>query len=192
MNRYIDSLEVVLNYLNQREQDLAEERTRLIKQLARLEVEYNHNLGRIDKLWEAGEINAQLDTLFPSWKGQFWAATRSDGIHGIIVPRMFGAEVAEIKTEFDKNEDKMEIKEKEIANYQETMGVKDEKIETIAQQRDSIKTTYDDLMGEYKDLNDKYNKEVKSRWFKLIPGNALSAGVGLGAGYFIGKAVGKD
>jgi hypothetical protein len=196
MNRYVDSLKTVLNFLKERETRLALERDEYRAQLVLLEYKYKENLKRIDGLWEVTEINRELNDAFPHWKDQFWQAKRPDGIHGIIVPQFFGAEVLEIKNEYDKSSEKLAIKDKEIENFEETLVVKDEKISVIKSQRDSIKTTYDNLSDEYETLHTKYNKEVKSGWFKINPGNVVSAGVGvglgLGAGYLIWNSSGGN
>ena len=190
MIRYVDSLEVVLNILKERDEVLVNEREEYMTQLAVLEYKHQQVLAKIDTLWEFSEVNNELDSAFPEWKGQFWEASRPDGVHSIIVPRFFGADVAEIKREYDKSKEEIAFKDSLIDNFEESLNNKDDQIKTVTTQRDSIKTTYKNLFSEYGVLNDKYIKEVKAGWFKFSLGNALYAGGGLGLGYFIGKEVG--
>jgi hypothetical protein len=187
MNRYVDSLEVVLSFLQQRDSVLTREREQFMVQLAVLEYKHQQALARIDTLWEFSEVNEELDRVFPQWKGQFMEARRPDGVHSIIVPRFFGAYVSEIKTELDNSDQKMAVKDSLIGNYKESLVNKDTQVNTVVAQRDSIETTYTDLLSEYQVLDQKYRKEVKSHWFKFSLGNAVYAGVGFGAGYLIGR-----
>ena len=187
MNRYVDSLEVVLSFLQQRDSVLTREREDFMVQLAVLEYKHQRALARIDTLWEFSEVNEELDRVFPQWRGQFMEARRPDGVHSIIVPRFFGAYVSEIKTELDNSDQKMAVKDSLIDNYKESLVNKDNQVNTVVAQRDSIETTYTDLLSEYKVLDQKYRKEVKSHWFKFSLGNAVYAGVGFGAGYLIGR-----
>ncbi|MCK6620853.1 MAG: hypothetical protein HUU32_10475 [Calditrichaceae bacterium] len=190
MRRYVDSLDNALAQIREREQQLAEEREALQQRLARLQQEYQRVKERIDQLWEAKGVIGELDQAFPHWAGQFWEAQRADGVHGIIAPRLFGAEVAEIKADLDKSEREIGIKDSVITNLDSTVALKNEEVKVLEMKADSIMSTYNNLFAEYQELDKKYRKEVASKWFKFTPGNILSFGVGAGAGYLIGKSAG--
>ncbi|MDZ7269274.1 MAG: hypothetical protein ONB48_16990 [candidate division KSB1 bacterium] len=187
LQRYADSLDAVIADSRRREAELAAAREELARQLANLEKEYRRALARLDKLWTATEVNHELDRAFPHWAGQFWEATRPDGVHALLAPRFFGAEVAEIKTELDKRQREVALKDSTITNWQQTAAEKDVQIQALTLKADSLRSTYDNLMAEYLELDKKYRKEVVSHWFKFTPGNALSAAVGFGAGYLVGR-----
>lgn len=190
MRRYVDSLDNALAEIRERELRLAGEREELQQRLARLQQEYQRVKNRIDQLWEAKGVISELDQAFPHWAGQFWEAQRPDGVHGIIAPRFFGAEVAEIKADLDKSEREISIKDSVITNLDSTVALKNEEVRILEMKADSIMSTYNNLFAEYQELDKKYRKEVVSKWFKFTPGNVLSFGIGAGAGYFVGKSAG--
>jgi len=189
MRAYVDSLDQVLLQLKAEEESLASERERLSKRLAELQKKYNETIAQIDTLWTASGIIGELDAAFPHWKGQFWAAIRGDGVHGLIAPQFFGAEVVEIKAELDHNSQQLIIKDSTIANLDSTILIKDHRIEALTLKADSLKTTYEDVWSEYKILDQKYTDLLKRKWFTLHldPGNIISAGAGFGAGYAVGR-----
>ena len=192
MNHYVDSLKSVINFLKEKETELASEREVYRLKLVALEQEFKKRLGSIDKLWEQKDFEKELNMAFPQWNNQFWEAMRSDSVHGIIVPRLFAGEVLEIKTELDNREGELVIKDSLIGNYRETIGFKDQEIDNITLQRDTVQTNYNNLYNEYGLLEKKYQKEVTSGWFKITPGNLISAGLGLGAGYAIGRSAAEN
>lgn len=189
MRAYVDSLDQVLLELKLEEQRLASERERLSKRLAELQKKYNETIAKIDTLWSASGIINELDAAFPHWRGQFWAAVRGDGIHGLIAPQFFGAEVVEIKAELDHNSQQLVIKDSTIANLDSTIFIKDRRIEALTLKADSLKSTYENVWSEYQVLDKKYTDLLKRKWFTLHldPGNLISAGVGFGAGYAVGR-----
>lgn len=187
VQRFADSLDTVIAGLNERERELVAERQKLENQLKNLRRQYQETLGRLDRLWTADQVNHELDQAFPHWAGQFWEATRSDGVHALIAPRFFGAEVAEIKAEVDKSRKEIALQDSTIKSFGESMLGKDQVIKLLNLKADSLRSTYDNLFAEYQALDKKYRKEVKSHWFKFTPGNVLSAGAGFGAGYVVGK-----
>jgi len=187
VKHYADSLDALIIKLGQREQLLAAEREELQRRLAQVQREYNKIRARLDKLWSAESVNHELDQAFPHWAGQFWEATRSDGVHALIAPRLFGAEVAEVKAEVDKSRKEIALQDSTIKSFGQSMQGKDQVIKLLNLKADSLRSTYDDLFAEYQELDKKYRKEVKSHWFKFTPGNILSAGAGFGAGYVVGK-----
>ncbi len=188
VKHYADSLDALIVTLGQREQLLAAEREELQRRLAQVQREYNRIRARLDKLWSAESVNHELDQAFPHWAGQFWEATRSDGVHALIAPRLFGAEVAEVKAEVDKSRKEIALQDSTIKSFGESMQGKDQVIKLLNLKADSLRSTYDNLFAEYQALDKKYRKEVKSHWFKFTPGNILSAGAGFGAGYLVGNA----
>lgn len=187
VKHYADSLDALIVTLGQREQLLAAEREELQRKLAQVQQEYQKVRARLDKLWSAESVNHELDQAFPHWAGQFWEATRADGVHALMAPRFFGAEVAEIKAEVDKSRKEIALQDSTIRSFGESMQGKDQVIKLLNLKADSLRSTYDNLFAEYQALDKKYRKEVKSHWFKFTPGNVLSAGVGFGAGYVVGK-----
>lgn len=187
MRRYVDSIDVVLNEVRAREALLAAEREEIQRKLENLQREHAKTLARLDKLWEAKEVTGELDRAFPHWAGQFWDAQRSDGVHGLLAPRFFGAEVAEIKAENDKRGREIVLKDSTIASYNSSMALKDEEVRLLTMKADSIRTTYDNLWNEYQVLDKKYRKEVASRWFKVTVGGVAGAAAGFGLGYMVGK-----
>ncbi len=189
MRAYVDSLDQLMLQLKAEEERLAKERERLSKKMAELQKKYNETVAKIDTLWTASGIINELDTAFPHWRGQFWSAIRGDGIHGLIVPQFFGAEVVEIKAELDYKNEEMVVKDSTIANLDSTIFVKDRRIEALTLKADSLKSTYENVWSEYKILDKKYTDLLKRKWFTLHldPGNILSAGVGFGAGYAVGR-----
>jgi len=189
MRAYVDSLDQVLLALKLEEQRLASEREQLSKKLAELQQKYNKTIAKIDTLWTASGIISELDAAFPHWKGQFWAAIRGDGIHGLIAPQFFGAEVVEIKAELDHNSQQLIIKDSTIANLDSAILLKDHRIEALALKADSLKSSYEEVWDEYQILDKKYTDLLKKKWFTLHlgPGNIISAGIGFGAGYAVGK-----
>lgn len=189
MRRYVDSLDQVLLGLKIEEQRLLTERERLARRLAELQKKYNETVAKIDTLWSATSIIRELDAAFPHWRGQFWAAVRNDGIHGIIAPQFFGAEVLEIKAELDHKTQQLMLKDSTIAVLDSTLIIKNKRIELLALKADSIMTTYENLWREYKVLDKKYTDLLKRKWFTLHLGlgNLVSAGVGFGAGYLVGS-----
>ena len=189
MRAYVDSLDQVLLKLKEEEETLAKERERLAEKLAELQKEYNETIAKIDTLWTAKAIISELDNAFPHWKGQFWAAVRGDGIHGLIAPQFFGAEVVEMKANLNHCTQQITIKDSTIANLDNTIFIKDNRIEALTLKSDSLKSTYENLWGEYKILDKKYTDLLKRKWFTLHldPGNIISAGVGFGAGYLVGN-----
>jgi predicted nuclease with TOPRIM domain len=188
MRHYADSLDALIATLGEREKQLVAEREELQKKLEQVRREYQKTLARLDKLWTAEEVNHELDQVFPHWAGQFWEATRSDGVHGLIAPRLWGAEVAEIKAELDKRQKEGTLQDSTILSFEKSMKLKDETITLLTLKADSLKSTYDNLFAEYQELDQKYRKEVKSHWFKFSLGNAVYAGVGLGVGFLVGNA----
>jgi len=189
MRVYVDSLDQALLKLKEEEERLAREKERLSKRLADLQKKYNETIAKIDTLWAASAIISELDGAFPHWKGQFWAAIRGDGIHGLIAPQLFGAEVVEIKTDLDNSIQQLSIKDRTIANRDSTILIKDHRIEALTLKADSLRFTYENLWSEYQILDKKYTDLLKRKWFTLhlSPGNIISAGVGFGAGYAVGK-----
>jgi len=189
MRVYVDSLDQALLKLKEEEERLAREKERLSKRLADLQKKYDETIAKIDTLWAASAIISELDGAFPHWKGQFWAAIRGDGIHGLIAPQLFGAEVVEIKTDLDNSIQQLSIKDRTIANRDSTILIKDHRIEALTLKADSLRFTYENLWSEYQILDKKYTDLLKRKWFTLhlSPGNIISAGVGFGAGYAVGK-----
>ena len=189
MRAYVDSLDLVLLELKLEEQRLATERERLSIRLEELQKKYNETIAKIDTLWTASGIINELDAAFPHWRGQFWAAIRGDGIHGLIAPQFFGAEVVEIKADLDNRIEQLIIKDSTIANLDSTIFIKDHRIEALTLKADSLKSTYENVWSEYKILDQKYTDLLKRKWFTLHlgPGSIISAGVGFGAGYAVGK-----
>lgn len=189
MRAYVDSLDVVISELREREARLAEERDQLQDRLARLQIQYDRAMARIDTLWEASSVVEELDRAFPHWKGQFREAMRADGIHGLIAPRFFGAEVVEIKTKLDKSQKELYLKDSTITNLNNTLAVKDSIEQALSLKSDSLQSSYNNLWGEYQVLDTKYRDVLKRKWFTLHLGmdNIVSAGIGLAAGYGIGK-----
>lgn len=187
MRRYVDSIDVVLNEVRAREALLAAEREEIQRKLENLQREHAKTLARLDKLWEAKEVTGELDSAFPHWAGQFWDAQRSDGVHGLLAPRFFGAEVAEVKAENDKRGREIALKDSTIASFNSSMTLKDEEVRLLTMKADSIRTTYDNLWNEYQALDKKYRKEVASRWFKVTVGGVAGAAAGFGLGYMVGK-----
>ncbi|NUM73497.1 hypothetical protein HUU40_03955 [candidate division KSB1 bacterium] len=187
MRRYVDSLDVVLNDVRAREALLAAEREEIQHKLENLQREHAKTLARLDKLWEAKEVTGELDNAFPHWAGQFWDVQRSDGVHGLLAPRFFGAEVAEIKAENDKRGSEIALKDSTIASFNSSMTLKDDEVRLLTMKADSIRSTYDNLWNEYQALDKKYRKEVASRWFKVTVGGVAGAAAGFGVGYLVGK-----
>ncbi|MFH1943933.1 MAG: hypothetical protein ABIL68_17660 [bacterium] len=185
MRAYVDSLDGVLLKLREEERRLEEERTGLQDRLRRLQSEYDRTMARIDTLWEAGSILTELGAAFPHWKGQFWEATRADGIHGLIAPRFFGAEVVEMKSKLDESLETISIKDSTIASMDHSLRIKDESVCVLTFKADSLKSTYENLWGEYGVLDKKYRDLLKKKWFtlRLSPANLLTTGAGLAAGY---------
>ena len=142
LNRYIDSLEVALSFLTEREVKLTEERDNFIRELAVINLKYDEAFARIDRLWEATDINRTLGNAFPHWKDQFYEARRADGVHAIIVPQMFGPEVLEINSELGRSEDALKNKDQQIVNLEDRVNVKDQKIDIVRLQRDSTIAEY--------------------------------------------------
>jgi predicted transcriptional regulator len=188
MRAYMDSLDQVLLELKAEEERLASERERLSKRLAELQKKYSETIAKIDTLWTASGIINELEAAFPHWKGQFWAAIRGDGVHGLIAPQFFGAEVVEIKADLDNRIQQLVIKDSTIANLDSTIFIKDRRIEALTLKADSLKASYENVWSEYKILDKKYTDLLKRKWFTLHldPGNIISAGVGFGAGYAVG------
>lgn len=191
MHIYVDSLDLEILALQREEQRLANEREQLKLQLDALRTKYNQTMARIDTLWAASSVITELDNAFPHWQGQFWAATRADGIHGLIAPRFFGAEVVEIKDSLALKTAELSIKDSKIRNLEELSSIKDKKFELCTMKADSILTTYNHLLAEYKVLDDRYTELLKRKWFTLhlSPGNIVAAGAGLAAGYAIHGAI---
>ena len=189
LRAYSDSLDNENAKLRQIEAQLAEERDRLTNKLKRLEYEHKKVLARLDTMWEAKSVQTELDAAFPEWKGQFWEAQRSDGIHGLIVPRFFGAQAAEVKNKFDKSEKELAAKDRIISNYDSALTVKDSRINNLTLKADSLRSQYDKVFAEYGILDEKYTDLLKRKWFTLHlgPGNIISAGTGFGIGYLVGK-----
>ncbi|MFQ5823582.1 MAG: hypothetical protein ACE5JB_05960 [bacterium] len=189
MRVYVDSLDFVLLDLQQKEEHLAAEREQLKKKLNQLQIKYNKTMVRLDTLWEAGSVINELDQAYPHWKGQFWEAKRADGIHGLIAPRLFGADAAETKTKLDNSLKKITLKDSTIAVLDSSLAIKNEEAKALILKADSLQSTYNNLWGEYQVLDEKYKKLLKRKWFTLhlSPGNILTTGVGFAAGYAIGK-----
>ncbi|MGH7453969.1 MAG: hypothetical protein ACRENG_21640 [bacterium] len=189
MRAYVDSLDVVFAELQQEEQKWLAERERLQKELDKLQIKYNKILARLDTLWTAGSVIHELDKAFPHWKGQIREATREDGVHALIAPRFFGADVAETKARFDKSVEELSLKDSTIAVLDSTLAIKNAEVQTLLFKADTLQKSYDRVWEEYKILDEKYRKLLVRKWFTLHlgPGNILSAGVGATAGYLIGK-----
>jgi chromosome segregation ATPase len=187
MKHYADSLDAMIATLGERQQLLVAEREELQRKLEIVQREYRQTRARLDKMWTAGEINHELDQAFPEWAGQFWEAQRSDGVHAIIAPRLWGAQVAEVIADMKKSEQEGDIRERSLATFEESTQLQDSTIKLLTMKADSLRGAYDNLWAEYQELDKKYRKEVKSHWFKFTPGNILSAGAGFGAGYLVGK-----
>jgi len=188
VKKYSDSLDAVVANLGERQQQLVAEREELQKKLEIVQREYQKTRARLDKMWTAGEINHELDQAFPEWAGQFWDAKRSDGVHAIIAPRLWGAQVAEMKAEIDARQEEGELQTRSLSSFEESTQIQDSTITLLTLKADSLRSAYDNLFVEYQELDKKYRKEVKSHWFKFTPGNMLSAGAGFGAGYLVGSA----
>lgn len=187
MRRYVDSIDVVLADVRAREALLAAERDEIQGKLENLRREHAITMARLDKVWEAKEVTNELDGAFPHWAGQFWEAQRSDGVHALLAPRFFGAEVAEIKAENDKRGREIVLKDSTITSFNNSMVLKDDEVRLLTMKADSIRSTYENLWGEYQVLDKKYRKEVASRWFKVTVGGVAGAAAGFGLGYLVGK-----
>jgi DNA repair exonuclease SbcCD ATPase subunit len=189
MRAYVDSLDGAFAELQREEQRLIAKRDSLEKALAKIEAQYAKVLARLDTVWTAGAVINELDSAFPHWKGQIREATREDGVHALIVPRFFGADVAETKIKLDKSEEKMAIKDSTIAVLDSALAIKNAEVQTLVLKADTLQKSYDRVWGEYKVLDEKYRKLLVRKWFTLHlgPGNILSAGIGATAGYLIGK-----
>jgi predicted nuclease with TOPRIM domain len=189
MRAYVDSLNQVLARLEQEEQRLVIERGRLRNELDELQNRYGRIRARLDTLWQAGSVIAELDEAFPHWRGQIREATRSDGVHALIAPRFFGADVAETKAKLDKSLQEIQIKDSTIANLDSTLSIKNEEVKVLTFKADSLQKTYDHLWTEYQALDENYQKLLKQKWFTLrfSPGNILSFVGGGAVGYVIGK-----
>ena len=193
MRAFVDSLNTVLAGLREQERQLAEERDSLDQALRQLHLRFAQTMARIDTLYEAGSIIHELDNDFPEWRGQIREATRADGVHALIVPRFFGANVVERMAELRNSLEELPIKDEIIANSDSTIRVKNQEVNVLTQQRDSLQTTYKILFGEYQDLDGRYRNLLKKKWFSvnLTPGNLLSAGLGAAGGATLGYLVGK-
>lgn len=101
LRSHIDSLNVVLTHLEERDSVLTAERQALRDQLERERAAFNRRLAQLNNLWEAKDILTELDSAFPHWAGRFWAAKTPNGVEGMIAPRFFSAEVLEIVAERD-------------------------------------------------------------------------------------------
>lgn len=187
MHAYVDSLDQEIIKFKAEEERLANEREKLEKRLKQIKKKYEKILAKIDDLWEADSITNELDAAFPNWKGQFWARKRGDGIHGIIAPQFFGAEVLEIKAKLDSSVQKIDIKNRIIINLDSTIHVKDNQVIALTSKADSLKSIYEKLWPEYKDLDEKYTDLLNRKWFtlRLSPGNIVAAGAGLATGYAV-------
>ncbi len=83
----------------------------------------------------------------------------------------------------------MNVKDITNANLDSTIFIKDRRIEALALKADSLKSTYENVWSDYKILVKIYTDLLKRKWFTLHlgPGNLISAGVGFGAGYAVGR-----
>ena len=142
---------------------------------------------KVDQLWEAQDIDTALGNAFPHWRGQIWTALRGDGVHALLVPQMFGAEVVEIKAEMDASRDVQQNQQQQIDNLSGLLQTKEKELSNVIEQRSILKKNYDKLYEEYQILDKKYRKEVLRHWFRLTPGTVISAGIGFGVGYIVGK-----
>lgn len=181
-----------IDSLRQEKEQLAHQRDALRADLVRLNKKYLATLAKIDGLWEAKDVFTELDRYFPTWQGQFHEAQRSDGVHGFIAPRFWGAQVAEEMAELQKRRTEVLLKDSLIVNYQQDSTLTVQEIFHLEGQRDSLKVVYDSLFTEYGILDKKYKKEVKSGWFRFTAPNAVYLGLGAGAGYLIGSAGGSE
>jgi predicted nuclease with TOPRIM domain len=189
MRAYVDSLDGAFAEQQQEEQRLIAKRDSLEKALAKIEAKYAKVLARLDTVWTAGAVINELDSAFPHWKGQIREATRADGVHALIVPRFFGADVAETKTKLDESQEKLANRTRTVAVLDSTLAIKNDEVQTLLFKADTLQKSYDRVWGEYKILDEKYRKLLVKKWFTLHlgPGNILSAGLGATAGYLIGK-----
>ena len=85
----------------------------------------------MDRLWEAQEIDSALGNAFPLWRGQIWTALRGDGVHALLVPQMFGAEVVEIKTDLDASREMQKNQQQQIANLQNSLDLKENELRNL-------------------------------------------------------------
>lgn len=188
---YKDSVDRIIVELQLEERQLKQERYELQQRLVLLQAKYIEKIGQIDTLWQAGSVISELEAAFPNWKGQFWEAFRHDGVHGLIAPRFFGAEVVEIKTELDKSQQEIGLKDSTILNLENNLTLKDSLFLLSELKADSIWRNYQNAYAEYDSLNRKYQTLLLKKWFtlKLSPTNLISAGLGFGAGYATRKAM---
>lgn len=180
-----DSLHLENKKLAAQEAQLLEDKKTLNEELARLRIQHHNDLARINKLWEADSIIAELDAAFPEWKGKFWQAKTPNGLEGMIAPRFFSAQVLEIMADNKGNQAELGNCNRRVTNTDSLYSVSKKRNANLQVEVDSLATTYNTLFGKYQTLNDKYNKEVKSHWFKFTPSNAITLGAGLGVGYLI-------
>ncbi len=194
MRAYVDSLNQVLVQLEQQEQQLRAERTELERRLQSLQREYRHVLARLDSVWEAGAVIAEVEAAYPHWRGQIREATRADGVHGLLAPRFFGADAAETKIKLDRSGKEIAVKDSVIANLDQTLSVKDEQVRTLMFKADTLQKNYDQVFAEYKVLDEKYRDLLQKKWFSLhfSPGNILTGAAGFAAGYGVGYLQYKD
>ncbi len=187
MNVFVDSLDTVMAGLREREEQLAQERDALNQQLAQLQQRFRRTMARLDTLWSAGSVIAELDEAFPEWRGQIREATRADGVHALIAPRFFGARVAEVKAERDNGRKEIALKDSTIANFEQTLVIKEEQVRTMTLKADTLEAGYERWKGAYGELDVKYRDLLRKKWFsvKLVPGHLVSAGAGFAAGYVV-------
>lgn len=194
MRAYVDSLNQVLARLEQEERRLLAERNELERRLQSLQREYRSVLARLDSVWEAGAVIAEVEAAYPHWRGQIREATRADGVHALIAPRFFGADAAETKIKLDKSVKEMAVKDSVITNLDQTLSVKNEQVRTLMLKADTLQSNYDNVFAEYKVLDKKYQDLLKKKWFTLnfSPGNILTGAAGFAAGYGVGYLRYKD
>lgn len=191
MRRVVDSLDTALEASKARVAALAYERDSLDQALAHMTGQYARTQARLDTLWEGGAVIAELDDYFPSWRGQIREATRGDGVHALIAPRFFGANVAEKMAELTNTTETLRNREAYLANLEASHREQDGQIDALTTQRDTLQTTYDTLYVAYQDLDGRYRDLLKRKWFQLKIEPGFWTGVGLGAlgGVLTGKAL---
>lgn len=182
-----DSLHRENDSLNVKEKKLLADKNALNEELRLLRIQHRKDVARVDTLWEAKSIITELDAAFPEWKGKFWQAKTPNGLEGMIAPRFFSAQVLEIMADNKGNQAELANCNRRVTNADSLLGVSKQKIQNLQTEVTALDTTYQKLLGKYQTLNDKYNKEVKSHWFKFTPSNALALTVGAGVGYWVGN-----
>ncbi len=184
---YSDSLDQVLLGLYHQQDSLAIAHKKLQFNLIRVRQELHDARARLETAWETGDVLHEMDKAFPTWQGQFHAATRGDGIHGIIAPQFFGMQAVELQTKWQSSESIIKNKDSTIANLEQQEQLKKKEIAVWTLKSDSLQKTYNNLWQEYNAVDKNYQKCLKRKWcsINLSMDNLVAAGIGLAGGYAI-------